>query len=63
MVEWFQRNWPLLPGIILYLFSLRYYDKKVWWWYSFGDKIKWQGVILTICAWILFIIGLEYKYH
>jgi hypothetical protein len=59
--EWFKYNWPLLPGIILILYSRRHCKYKIWWWASFDDKYTAAGGILFIMGIILIFVGIWIK--
>lgn len=61
MINWFNNNWCLIPGIILLIFSMIFIKRKVWWWTSFDDEIPIKSLILMILGFLLYFIGWWYK--
>jgi len=57
MLNWIKDNYPLLPGIILLIYSFKYYNRKVWYWISIDDEISKKGFYLKIIGFILIILG------
>ena len=63
MLSCLKHNWPLLPGILLLLLSLKYYKFKHFPWATFDDEVSWKHIVLGIIGFILFFIGVYYKFE